>query len=130
MEESREFMAAFIDWKIWLIPIVCIAIPVSMLYPVWKSSFKSGKVSTVAAVLLIPFLINAVCFTVKGDYEALYKRNLETEMPVRYLDSRRSLNNLVSLVTDPGFPAENDIFPREIHLEKGPPYRSPETLLH
>ncbi len=105
VEESREFMATFVDWRIWLISIICIAIPVSMLIFVWKSSFKPGKASTIAALLLmIPFLINVIRFTVRGDHEAIYKRNLETEMPVRYFDFRRSLNNLVSMVTDPRLP--------------------------
>lgn len=105
VEESREFMAAFVDWKVWLILIICIAIPAAMLYFVWTSSFKRSKVSTIAALLLmIPFLINVIRFTVRGDYEALYKRNQETEMPVRYFDFRRSLNNLVSMVTHPKLP--------------------------
>lgn len=105
VEESREFMSNFISWKNWLALLVTMAFAVSMLILVWKSSFKRSKAGTVLALaLMVPFLINAVRFTVAGDWPSLYKRNLETEMPVNYFIFRHSLDSLVSMVTHPNLP--------------------------
>lgn len=105
VEESREFMSNFVNWRIWLALFITVAIAVSMLILVWKSSFKRSRISTVLALaLMIPLLINDIRFIVTSDWPALYKRNLETEMPVNYFIFRDSLNCLVSMATHPNLP--------------------------
>lgn len=112
-EESREFMAAFVSWKTWLALVVTIAISAIMLYLVWKSSFKRSWASAVvASALVIPLLINVIRFIANEDWEALYKRNLETEMPMNYFKFRRSLDKLVSVATHP-------VLPRGIRKKSG-----------
>jgi heptose-I-phosphate ethanolaminephosphotransferase len=105
VEESREFMSNFVNWKIWLALLVTLAFAVSVLILVWKSSFKRSKASTVLALaLMAPLLINVIRFIVTRDWPPLYKRNLETEMPVNYFIFRHSLDSLVSMATHPKLP--------------------------
>ena len=105
VQESIEFVRIYFNWKIWLIVISVFSFLTAMLYLVWRGPIKRSKVTAVIAfVLMIPYLINVIRFSAKGEYEPLYKRNLEFEMSIAFFEYRDNLKSLVAMVKMPKLP--------------------------
>lgn len=115
LQESLEFMRIYFNWKIWALLIFAGLLLSSILYVIWKGSIKRSKVTVAVAVaLMIPYLINIIRFTAKGECELLYKRNLEFEMAIAFFEFKSDLKKLVAMVKWPKLPGKI----RKTHQEK------------
>lgn len=115
LQESMEFMRIYFNWKIWTLFIFGCIFLALMLYLIWRGSIKRSKVTyAVGVALMIPYLINVIRFTAKGEYEHLYKRNLEFEMGIAFFEFQDDLKSLVAMVKWPKLPGKI----RKIHNEK------------
>ena len=105
LQESIEFIRIYFNWKIWLALSFSVVFLAALLYLVWKGPIKRSKAAFVlAGVLLIPYLVNVIRFTAKGDYAPLYNRNLEFETPVAFFEYEAELKGLITMVKSPKLP--------------------------
>ena len=107
IQESLEFIRIYFNWKVWSLFVFGCTFFALVLYLIWRGPVKRGKVTlAVVAALMIPYLINVIRFSVRGEYEPLYKRNLEFEMAIAFSEYKSDLNRLVSMVMRPKLPRD------------------------
>ena len=107
IQESLEFIRIYFNWKVWALFIFSCAFFALVLYLIWRGPVKRGKATlAVVAALMIPYLINVIRFSAKGEFEPLYKRNLEFEMAIAFSEYKTDLDRLVSMVMRPKLPRD------------------------
>ena len=105
LQESIEFIRIYFNWKIWLALSFSVVFLAALLYLVWKGPVKRSKATFVlVSVLLIPYLINVIRFTAKGNYARLYERNVELETLVAFVEYDTDLNGLITMTKNPKLP--------------------------
>ncbi|MBR2911303.1 MAG: phosphoethanolamine transferase, partial [Lentisphaeria bacterium] len=106
-EESKEFFAVFANWKVFLSAALSCGILGTLLYFLWKNPCRRNKfVAVTGAVLMLPFVINCLRFTIKKEYIEICERNLETKLPVGYLVFKKNLDELVTMAVQPKLPPD------------------------
>ena len=106
-EESKEFFAVFANWKVFLSAALSCGILGTLLYFLWKNPCRRNKfVAVTGAVLMLPFIINCLRFTIKKEYIEICERNLETKLPVGYLVFKKNLDELVTMAVQPKLPPD------------------------
>ena len=105
VEESREFIQVFINWKVFVLLLIACSVLTGLLYFLWKNPFKRCRILTLTGiVLLLPYMINTVRFCAEKDLAELYERNTESRMIAGFFVFQNNLKGVLDMIHHPKLP--------------------------
>ena len=101
-QEVREFVSRFYTWKLAVWTVVTLGAFSAVLWALWKNQLKrQWPLYAICGILIAPQLINTIRFTVKGDYEDIYKNNPMFSLVADFGKFNARMAKLTAMEKDP-----------------------------
>ena len=104
-EEVRDFTSRFFTWKLFLSITAVLAVYSFVLCTIWRSRLKRAwSLYAICGILLLPQLVNTIRFSVRGDYDDIYRHNSLSMLAFSYGKFESDMHKLTDMEKHPQLP--------------------------